>query len=158
MVGWCCHCIAPISSPFSPAFRSLGRGVGVGYSYISYFFLSPSFLFSCTEQFRMMSKYIEPWSRRRFCLSQRSGLPVPINKANKPCPGESKLQFGPTGMTPKIFFCSWPMLQSSKRPSRILTRFAPLCSTQYRWRVSLVPKTTEPSNLQRAVSKDYTSE
>ena len=32
-----------------------------------------------------MSKYIEPWSRRRFCLSQRSGLPVPINKANKPC-------------------------------------------------------------------------
>ena len=72
----------------------------------------------------MMSKYIEPWSRRRFCLSQRSGLPVPINKANKPCPGESKLQFGPTGMTPKIFFCSWPMLQSSKRPNRILTRLA----------------------------------
>ena len=105
-----------------------------------------------------MSKYIEPWSRCRFCLSQFSGLPVLINKANKPCPGESKLQFGLTGMTPKIFFCSWPMPQSSKRPSRILTRCAPLCSIQYHWRVSSVHRTTEPFNLQRAASKDYTSE
>ena len=105
-----------------------------------------------------MSKYIEPWSRRRFCLSLLIGLPVLINKANEPCPGEDKLQLGITGMTPKIFFCLWPMQKNSKRPSGILTRYAPLCSIQYHWRDSSAHKITEPFNLQRAASKDYTSE
>ena len=105
-----------------------------------------------------MSKYIEPWSRRRFCLSLLIGLPVLINKANEPCPGEDKLQLGITGMTPKIFFCLWPMQKNSKRPRWILTRYAPLCSIQYHWRDSSAHKITEPFNLQRAASKDYTSE
>ena len=38
MVGWRCHCVAPISFLLSPSFLSLGRGVGVGYSYIFHFF------------------------------------------------------------------------------------------------------------------------
>ena len=106
----------------------------------------------------MMSKYIEPWSRCRFCLSQFSGLPVLTNKASKPCPGESKLQFGLTAMTPKISFCSWPMPRSSKRPSGILTKCAISCSIQYHWRDSSAHRIIEPFNLQRAASKGYTSE
>ena len=35
----------------------------------------------------------------------------------KPCPGESKLQFGLTGMTPKIFFCSWPCHKAPRDPA-----------------------------------------
>ena len=92
-------------------------------------------------------------------------LPQPIfwiagvnQQGQQPCPSGCKLQFGLTGMTPTIFFCSWPMLKNSKRPSEILTRYAPLCSIEYHWRDSSVHKTTEPFNLQRAAFKGYTSE
>ena len=74
------------------------------------------------------------------------------------CPGESKLLFGLTGMTPKISFCSWPMPRNSKKPSGISTRFVPSCSIQYHWRDSSAHKTIEPFNLQRAAFKVYTSE
>ena len=74
MVGWRCNRLSSVSSPLPP---SLARGQGAGGRgrvFIQYV----TFLFSsifCTALCRMMSKYIELWSRRRFCLSQVSGFP-----------------------------------------------------------------------------------
>ena len=79
-------------------------------------------------------------------------------QGQQPCPGESKLLFGLTGMTPKISYCSWPMPRNSKKPSGISTRFVPSCSIQYHWRDLSAHQTIEPFNLQRAAFKIYTSE
>ena len=83
-----------------------------------------------------------------------SSVMVP-SRLNRPF---RKPMFGLTGMTPKIFFCSWPMPRNSKKPSGISTRFVPSCSIQYHWRDSSAHKTIEPFNLQRAAFKVYTSE
>ena len=73
---------------------------------------------------RMMSKYIEPWSRRRFASGKSLDFPALTSKANEPCLSGYKLQLGLTGMTRKISSCSWPMPKNSKKPSEILKRCA----------------------------------
>ena len=49
----------------------------------------------------MMSKYIEPWSRRRFASAKFLDFLTLISKANEPCLSGYKLQLGLTGMTPE---------------------------------------------------------
>ena len=70
----------------------------------------------------MMSKYIEPWSRCRFASAKFLDSLALTSKANEPCLSGYKLQLGLTGMTLKIFSCSWPMPKNSKKPSEILKR------------------------------------
>ena len=67
----------------------------------------------------MMSKYIEPWSRRRFASAKSLDFLTFAIKANEPCPGGCKPQLGLTGMIHKIFSCSWPMPKNYKKPSEI---------------------------------------
>ena len=156
MVDWHCHYIEPTSSPQPFLILSLHRGVGVGYINISL----PCLLLPC-----LFVQNSVGW-----CQSTSSHGPVAVSASAKfldflceptrqqLCPGESKLLFGLTGMTPKISFCSWPMPRNSKKPSGISTRFVPSCSIQYHWRDSSAHKTIEPFNLQRAAFKVYTSE
>ena len=78
---------------------------------------------SCVKLGRV-SKYIEPWSRRRFASAKSLDFPALTSKANEPCLSGYKLQLGLTGMTRKISSCSWPMPKNSKKPSEILKRCA----------------------------------